>query len=48
MMAKKKAKNSGDQSARFREAAKQAGGDAEAFERAFKKVVKKKLAKRST
>jgi hypothetical protein len=37
----KSAKKDSDQSARFREAAKKAeGGDAAAFERVFKKVVK--------
>lgn len=48
MAARKKAKSSDDQSARFREAAKQAeAGDEKAFERAFGKVVKAKSASQS-
>jgi hypothetical protein len=46
MAQKKKPKSSGDQSARFLEAAKKAGADdAEGFERAFKKVVPAKRSK---
>ena len=37
-MAKKRA-NQSEQSARFREAAREAGGDQKSFEKAFKKIV---------
>jgi hypothetical protein len=38
----KKKSSSAEQSARFREAAKKAGGDQKSFERAFKKIVPQK------
>ena len=48
MMAKKKTLQA-EQSARFREAAKKAGGaDAKAFDRAFKKIVPVKNQKKKT
>jgi len=42
-----KSKNSSqaEQSARFREAAKKAGGDQKSFEKAFKKIVSEKKSK---
>jgi hypothetical protein len=46
---KRAADSKAAQSARFREAAKRAGGaDAKEFERAFKKIVTKKKAKAKT
>jgi hypothetical protein len=42
MVSPKKRASAAEQSARFREAAKEAGVDPKAFERAFKKIVPEK------